>query len=167
MNVHQTRVSVETVLRVYSTWKFEHPVKVCAFLRNRPSRSTRGRGSLRLTLLFAKKNVGSARAREKNSLHNAIRKSNLRVAGWRRRYSVFYCAYLKFFAQRWTQRRRAKTQKHRQQDSTPQAKASLSICPISQIMSRWGCSSSWETRQSVPQPTCAFVFKDCSIYCVI
>jgi hypothetical protein len=34
-----------------------------------------------LVLFFAKKNVRSSRAREKNSLHNAIRKSNLRVVG--------------------------------------------------------------------------------------
>jgi hypothetical protein len=44
MNFHKTRVSVETVLPIYSTLKFEHPVKVCAFLRNRPSRLARKRG---------------------------------------------------------------------------------------------------------------------------
>jgi hypothetical protein len=43
MNFHQTRVSVETVLPIYSTLKFGHPVKVCAFLRNRPSRLARKR----------------------------------------------------------------------------------------------------------------------------
>jgi hypothetical protein len=42
MNFHQTRVNVEAVLPLYSTLKFGHPVtKVCAFLRNRPSRLTR------------------------------------------------------------------------------------------------------------------------------
>jgi hypothetical protein len=43
MNFHQTRVSVETVLPIYSTLQFEYPVKVCAFLRNRPSRLARKR----------------------------------------------------------------------------------------------------------------------------
>jgi hypothetical protein len=44
MNLHQTRVSVETVLPLCSTLKFGHPVKeVCAFLRNRPSRLARKR----------------------------------------------------------------------------------------------------------------------------
>jgi hypothetical protein len=43
MNVHQTRVGVETVLPIYSTLKFKYPVKVCAFLRNRPSRLARKR----------------------------------------------------------------------------------------------------------------------------
>jgi hypothetical protein len=43
MSFHQTRVSVETVLLLYSTLKFGHPVKVCCFLRNRPSRLARKR----------------------------------------------------------------------------------------------------------------------------
>jgi hypothetical protein len=43
MNFHQTRVIVETVLPLCSTLKFRHPVKVCAFLRNRPSRLARKR----------------------------------------------------------------------------------------------------------------------------
>jgi hypothetical protein len=43
MNLYQTRVSVETVLPIYSTLKFEHRVKVCAFLWNRPSRLARKR----------------------------------------------------------------------------------------------------------------------------
>jgi hypothetical protein len=43
MKFHQTRVSVETVLPLYSTLKFGHPVKVCAFLRNRPNRLSRKR----------------------------------------------------------------------------------------------------------------------------
>jgi hypothetical protein len=43
MDFHQTRVSVETVLSLYSTLKFGHPVKVCAFFRNRPNRLERKR----------------------------------------------------------------------------------------------------------------------------
>jgi hypothetical protein len=36
------------------------------------------------------------------------RKSNLRVVGCRRRYNVYYCTYVQFFTQRWTQLRQAK-----------------------------------------------------------
>jgi hypothetical protein len=43
MNFHQSKVSVETELPLYSTLKFGHPVKVCAFLQNRPSRLARKR----------------------------------------------------------------------------------------------------------------------------
>jgi hypothetical protein len=43
MNFHQTRVRVETVLPLYRTLKVGHPVKVCAFLRNRPRRLARKR----------------------------------------------------------------------------------------------------------------------------
>jgi hypothetical protein len=52
MNFHQTRVSVETVLPLYSTLKFGHLVKVCAFLRNRPSRLARKRELVRLTKIL-------------------------------------------------------------------------------------------------------------------